>query len=448
MVGRRRDFYVRQFSEGIWKLPPGGKPELVARPDTTKGDRALIHPQPVPGGKYVLATAWTGTSFDEGRIVAYPLGKGERKVIVEGGAYGRIVSSGHLLFVRAGVLFAVPFDANKVETIGAPVAVVDDVYAGIANGEAYYSVARNGTLLYAPGIHSSPPRQLVWVDRAGKEELAVPSFRQYANPSIAPDGRSIAVGIQEAKFDIWTIDLERDVATRLSFGEDDGLPFYSPDGSRVVYNSSRDGAINLYVRSADGTGPETEITAARDETFNPSGWASNDRVLYTSRGKHGSDVFMTPAKPGGAPVPVLNSEFQEAEAQVSADGKWLVYNSDESGRTEVYLQAFPGPGGKTQVSVGGGSGATWSRSGREIFYVDERQRLMVVDVETSPQVRVSRPRVLLENESYALENGYAISRDDRRILVVKMDRSQQRARNMVLVVNWDEELRRRVPSGR
>ncbi|HSN67750.1 MAG TPA: protein kinase, partial [Thermoanaerobaculia bacterium] len=220
-------WFVNRFNEGIWRLPAGGKPELAIRPDSKHGERALISPQPLPGGTHVLATAWTGKTWDEARIIACPVDGSERKVLVEGGTFGRVVSSGHLVFARGGVLFAAPFDAKRLEVTGNPVPVLPDVNSGIANGEVYLAEAKNGTLLYAPGIISSPPRELVWVDREGKEQPAVPTARLYGGTALSPDGTMVAVGIEESQFDIWTVDLERDVATRLSFGEDDGDPVFS-----------------------------------------------------------------------------------------------------------------------------------------------------------------------------------------------------------------------------
>ncbi|HEU5163821.1 MAG TPA: hypothetical protein VFV54_11780, partial [Thermoanaerobaculia bacterium] len=181
--------------------------------------------------------------------------------------------------------------------------------------------------------------------------------------------------------------------------------------------------------------------------FRPTDWPREDLILLSGDSAGGVDVFAIAPDGRGGPKPILASKFYESGASLSPDGKWIAYTSNESGKHEVFLQAFPGPGGKTQVSVGGGNAAEWSHSGREIFYISG-ENLMVASVETTPRLRVSRPRRVFEKEmpGYRLDKGFEISPDDRRLLLVKSDPARQLAHQMILVLHWDDELRRRVPA--
>jgi Tol biopolymer transport system component/predicted Ser/Thr protein kinase len=419
----------------------GGSPSAATKLSSKADDRGHIWPEFLPGGKAFLFTVFTGGNLEDYEIDVQSLATGERKTLVKGGTFGRYAATGHILYVRAGTLFAVPFDAKRLSVTGAAFPVAQGIYEN-SNGGAGYAVSGSGTLLYAAGGIHIPERSLVWVDRHGTTSPVTGIKRPFASPQLSPDGKRIAVVVEAETYDIWVLDTERDSLTRLSFGKDDGTPIWSPDGKRIVFNSSQAGAYNMYVRQSDGGGNEERLTADQDASF-PASFTPDQKLLLFGKTRAGvAELWIYPLEKGASPRPLLQGPFQHRGAWFSPDGRWLAYQSDESGRPEIYVTAFPGPGGKWQISTEGADSAHWGPGGHEIFYRKGKKFLRVA-VSTSPSFSASRPEVLFEGE---YGDGWDVASDGKRFLMIKDETAETVPKSLDLVLNWFEDLRSRGPS--
>jgi serine/threonine-protein kinase len=351
------------------------------------------------------------------------------------------------VFVQQGNLMAAPFDTDRLVVTGPAVSMLAGIRQDAAGGAAFYSVSDTGTLVYVTGGPSASPRQLVWVNRAGVEQpLAAPQLA-YGVPRISPDGSRIAVELDDQ---IWVYDVERDTMTRLTFeGSINQNPVWTPDGKRVVFRSDREGTSNLFWQSADGSGGSERLVSGLF-TQNPQSWSRDGALLayFENNPKTLRDVWIFRMSDRKA-EPLIRTPFNEGAPSLSPDGRWVAYASNESGRPEVYVQPYPGPGGKWQISTGGGAEPLWHRSGRELFYRSGR-RMMAVAVSTEGAFSAGKPVVVFEGNYASVEFpatgvGYDVSSDGERFLLVKELPQADEATQINVVVNWFEELKRLVP---
>ncbi len=446
--------------EGIMRVSAdGGTPELVIK--ASEGEQ-VDGPRVLPDGDSVLFSVTTGkgpTRWDQAQIVVQSLRTGERKVLLRGGSDARYLPTGHLVYALGETLLAVAFDADRLEVIGGPVSVVEGIMRvnapATSSATANYSVSDDGALVYATGGVAVTVGTLAWVDRTGKAALLSDRQAPYRAPRVSPDGARVAVAMQspDGNEDIWVVDVERGTHTRLTSDPAiDTLPLWTPDGSRIAFSSGRaGGASALYWMPADGSGAPEELTKAATNQGATS-WLQDGTTLafYDVGGSY--DIFTV--KPGQSPVRFSETSFQERGPAFSPDGRWLAYSSNETGPGEVYVTPYPGPGGRITISTGGGRSPRWSSSGRELFYRNGRQ-MMVVSVEPEPAFRAGIPRLLFEGD-YVQELGdmgghhYDVSRDGQRFLMVvpaPAEKLGETARPRIVVVqNWTEELKRRVPA--
>jgi len=421
----------------------GGAPQPVTKVTMKDQDRGHLWPDFLPGGKSVLFTVFTGGSIDDYQIAVASLATGQPKILIKGGTFGRYAASGHILFARNGTLFAVPFDAKRLEVTGTAFPVAEGVFQN-TNGGAGYAVAANGTLLYSGGGMLLPERSLLWVDRQGAATPVAKIKRPFSNPDLSPDGKRVAVTVEAQTYDVWLLDIERDSLTRLTFGKDDGSPVWSPDGRRLAYQSSQAGAYNIYFRNSDGSGSEERLTVDQDHSTTPLSFSPDGKSLLFQKTRAGvPEIWVYPFEKGSSPRPLLQGPFRHEGGSLSPDGRWLAYQSDESGKVEVYVTAFPGPGGKWQISTEGGTNALWGPDGREIFYRKEKKVLRVA-VATSPAFTASRPELLFEGDY----NGWDIARDGKRFLMVKDEAAESAPKHLNLVLDWFEDLKLRAPAGK
>ncbi len=436
----------------------GGPPETLTTADPRKGELLHAWPQFLPDGKIVLFSVRTSQSWDDARIEMLNLRNGERRVLVQGGTNPRYAASGHLVFERGSSLYAVAFDLDKLQVHGTPIAVVQGIHAQPGSGFALYSFSGAGDLVYVPGSGHSENRLLVWVDGKGTVESLPAPPRSYSNPAISPDGRRIAVNIAsgaDGHWDVWIYEIQRRTLTRLTFDGTNIAPLWTPDSKYVTFRRIDPEGSGIFRIAADGGSPEPLSITAMPST--PTSWTPDGHTLLFYRGNPlSTEIWTLPYRAGPsavAPQPRPLIRPRAATPQLSPDGRWIAYSSSESGTIQIYVQPFPMTGAKWQISTEGGSSPRWSPNGRALFYRSGDQ-MMAVDIEAGPNFRWSTPRVLFtgafEGPPQGLQPGigYDVSRDGKRLLMVKAGTEQDAAGQIVVVHNWFEELRERVPVGK
>jgi Tol biopolymer transport system component len=436
-------------TSGLWRVSAaGGKPQAITTPDPAKGEYSHRYPQIMPGGKGIVFTALSGFGWDESRVELLRLDNKERTVLVRGGHTGRYVPSGHLIYYRAGSLLAVPFDLGRLKvTQTDPVTIADGVrQVGITSGAAY-SVSAGGTLAYLSASPHQFESRLVWVDRQGRvQPISAPPRAYGLGPlALSRDGKQVALTITSDTQQLWTYDLARGTLTQLTSERGSSIsPVWTPDGKRVAYRSNKAGSWNLFWRPSDGSGPEERLTTS-DENHIPVSFSPDGQLLAftASDPTTGNDIWVLRLSDRKA-QPFLRTPFNEALPRFSPDGRWLAYSSDESGGDEVYVQPYPASGGKWLISLGGGTNPRWNPNGRELFY-SNGDKMMAVDVTTSPNFSVGRPRMLFEGQDLST---WGVSPDGQRFLVIKPAEQQQAATQINVVLNWFGELKQKVPAGK
>ncbi|MGO9126608.1 MAG: protein kinase domain-containing protein [Terriglobales bacterium] len=433
-------YFPRGFTSGIFAVPAGGgQPRQVTQPGSTPDDRAHVWPSALPGGNGLIFTVWTGRSFNEARIEALSFASGKRKVLIEGGTGARYLSSGYLAYARNGTLFMVGFDPKRLELKGTPAPALDGVMTGAANGDARFAVSNNGTLAFQPGTFTSFQRNLVWMDRSGKATNIAGEVKPYAEPAASPDGKRIALILQGSTYDVWVYDLERGTLTKASFGGDDSLPHWSPDGKMLGYDSTKSGHLQVYVKHGIVQGEETMVTDG-PELKALDDWTPDGREIIFSRQNKdtGWDLYAAAVEGDHKPRPLVVAPFNQGRARVSPDGKWLAYASDESGQGEVFVQAMSDPSMRAQISSEGGTEPRWARSSNELFF-RSKDRLMSVKFAPGGGLNPSKPTLLFEDKKEW--SGYDIAADGRLVVAREADNNGT-GTQINVVLHWFEELKR------
>ncbi len=420
----------------------GGTSQGLIVPDVKRGETGFLWPEILPGNEAVLFTTLFGTQ----RASVVSLKTGARRDLTEGNG-ARYSPSGYLVFTRGGSLFAAPFDLKSQKLTGPAVSVLDGVMTLSPFTSPQFGLSAGGALAYVPG---SPPRAtLVSVDRQGRVEPLPSEPRAYEEPRFSPDGKRVAYSLRGDNPDIWILDIARATSARLTFeaGEDE-TAVWTPDGARVTYSADRRGhARAIYWKPYDGSGSEERILESETHPH-VSSWSPDGRTLaYNDYDPAFSgDIWVLTLGEKAERRPWLRTLFHERGARFSPDGRWLAYVSNESGRDEVYVQPFPGPGGKWQISVSGGTEPVWSHAGNEIFY-RIGDRMMAVRVASTRGFDVETPHVLFQGHFVPTRRGeaaYDVSPDDRRFVMVQRN-LESVATNLNVVLNFSGELRRRVP---
>jgi serine/threonine-protein kinase len=458
----------------VFALPLGGLWQVAARggvpsPLTTLGADEISHrlPHVLPGGQGVLFTVvrrpfyWDDVSTDV-RVTA----TGERKQLVVGAVDARYLQSGHLVYAREGVLLAQPFDATRLEVSGAPVAVLDNVMHAIRapsstldTGAAQVAISRTGTLAYARGgPYPALKRRLVWVDAQGRESPVGTPPGAYLAPRLSPDGRQIAVMLHPSQDqDVWVHEPPDGPSLRMTFGGQNAFPIWTPDGSRLTISRALRGPAHLHWVVSTGGQHEPEILASADQAQVPADWTRNGNTLVF--------VQEVPDKPYDIwaltregttwhATPVVRSRFSDLEPALSPDGEWLAYVSDESGQPEIYVQPFPGPGTRHQISNNGGREPLWAHDGRTLYYLTpnspapDRQMVTAVPVASGTRFTSGKPRPLFETQYGGTTpvRGYDIAKDGRFLMVLNDPVIVTAATHLDIIQNWSTDLLQKVPS--
>jgi Tol biopolymer transport system component len=442
----------------------GGTPQQLTTLDKQAGEVTQRWPQVLPGGEAVLFTSNThGGNYEDADIEVYSMASGQRKTVQHGGFYARYVPTGHVVYVHEGTLFAVPFNLKRLEVTGQPAPILEGVSAVPGDGSAQFSFSEAGNLVYVAGRGGFQPVSIYWMDRQGKFTPLRETPGDYYNPAFSPDGKRLALEISDGKTaDIWVYEWERDTLTRLTFGgEGRNLsPVWTPDGQRITYSFLENaGAVDLYWKRADGTGDALRLTRTQHRKI-PASWRPDGKVLAFDQLKTGSswNTFTMSIegneklgwKPG-EPKLFLNSPFSEEASAFSPDGRWLAYESNESENFEVYVRPFPGPGGKWQISTGGGRFPKWSRNGQEIFYRTQDNKIMVASYAASgDSFRPDKPRLWSPGQfTERLGNfNFDLHPDGKRFAVLKSPPTGETSpvNKVSFIFNFFEELRRKVPT--
>jgi serine/threonine-protein kinase len=440
-------YYTPDVSKGIWRVSSqGGTPSAVTTP--TGRESFHLSPQLLPDGKSLLFSAIDDRPDPQAYVQR--LDGGERKALLRGHGT-HYVPSGHLVFVQGGSLMAVPFDLARLEITGSPVAVVPDVTPPFrlrtmpSSFNRLFDVSPSGTLAFVSSGRRPPRHALVWVDRTGREEPIVDAFGgTYAQPRLSPDGKRIAVVVRgDDQHDIWMFELGRNIWNRFTTEGNCEFPLWTANGARLAYNSDRSNTVTIDWKRSDGSGaPETIVGGKFARRAFPFSW-SPDGLLAFVAVRPAQDIFTV--LPGGemAPTAFLETPFVEGAPMFSPDGHAIAYVSSETGRNEIHLRAFPGPGEKLVVSTAGGNEPLWSPTGRELFY-RVGDAVMAVDVTTSPGLKVGTPHRLFEKRyepSISLYANYSTNDGQRFVMIKRMDPEDPAAR-INLVVNWFDQLKR------
>jgi serine/threonine-protein kinase len=366
--------FAPTYNSGLSRVrADGGETELLTTPDPEKNERTHRWPHALPGGRAVLYTIGTQDkpgNYEDASIAVLDVETGKSRVLLEGGSIARYVSPGHLLYSRGGELLAVPFDVDRLEITGPPAPVLDGVAGDVTSGVVHFAVSGDGTLMYIPAGKESDLRNLIWVDREGRTEKIAEISRPFLGPHLSPDGSRVAltVGPGLGDGDIWILDLTSGQRTRLTFDTFNIGPVWSPDGEHVVYGVTQGGAEGVAWKRADGSAESARIlrTEGRFASI-PDAWIPGSKTIAFTRGggSGGGDIFSVTLG-DSEQTPILDGPDLEGGATFSPDGTWLAYTSNESGRFQIYVRPYPGPGGKWQISAEGGKGAVWSHDGKEI----------------------------------------------------------------------------------
>jgi len=393
----------------------GGAPQPLTPNDPKVNVR---WPSILPDGEHVLYTlSDMSGSYEHAKTMVLSFKTRKSTLVVEGGICARY-AKGHLLFYRLGTLFAAPFNVESLELTGSPTMIADDVSGYRQWGVADYAVTADGMLLYVPRNPADSQGELLWVDLKGSVTPISSERREYSNPALSPDGKELVVDVEsQGRSDLWKYEIARDVWTRLTSQSDAWGAVWSPDGKRIVFSCGREGAMNLCVMPSDGGQPPQPLTHQSEAWLNAGSWSADGRqILVAEQNQRQLDIGVLDLAGENRYRRIIATPFREFAPVLSPDGRWLAYGSNETGRNEVYVAAYPDVQHKFLVSKGGGESPLWRRDGRELFYTNEK-KVMAADIAPAPQIAIGRPRRLFSADYVTAD--VAVTRDGQRFIMIR-----------------------------
>jgi serine/threonine-protein kinase len=442
--------YTRAYNTGLWIVSEsGGDEHVLTQPDTAAGELGHWWPQMLPDGDHVMFTAYR-TPIERASIEVVSIRSGKRQRVFTGGVFGFYVPTGHMLYAVGETIRAVPFDLRRFVVTGPAVPVVDSVAMNPTDGAAAFDVSEAGTLAYMPVSAYDIETELVLVDRRGNETRALPMRDRYHHPRLSPDRLRIAVDIRSASSlgNVWVFPIGRSGGVRLTAGggRDFGAE-WTRDGRELIYSSEHP-FFDLYRRSADASRPSRALIGGGYDRYTGSVSADGRLFAFVLSAPGAAELWTIPLQGEATPRRYLANGFNLAHPVISPDGRWMAYDSDESGRFEVYAQSFPDPGKKRwKVSPAQGSEPLWTRGGRELVYrLGDSVMSVTVDLENGES---GPPRLLFagpypDNPGWTRPRSYDVSQDGEQFLMIKLPVSRDRA-HILVVLNWLQRLQELVP---
>jgi Tol biopolymer transport system component len=438
---------------GLMIVPgAGGEPRPLTKP--AQGEDHF-HPSVLPDDRGVLFTIHRTALADSTQVAVAEIETGEHRSVLRGGTQPTYTRTGHLIYAVSGTLHAVRFDLEARAVVGDPVPVEYDLLTLGPTGTANYAVSDDGTLIFSEGSEAAAGRLLVWVHRDGREEPVKAEPRVYTAARLAPDGTRVAFEARDQEQDIWVLDFARQTPSRLTFAPGlDAAPTWTPDGRRIIYQSAQSGTPNLFRKAADGTGAIERLTTTTASLQLPFTLSTDGSqlILMEARPETGPDLMLLRLDGKSKPETLLATRFVDLNAELSPDGRWLAYQNNESGAPQVYVRPFPQvDSGRWQISPAGGTRPAWSRATQELFYLDiVTGGMMSVPYDTKDAFRPGNPIRLFATRYYTgiPNRSYDVSADGKRFLMIKDPAGEQGGtpNGMVLVANWFEELKAKLPA--
>jgi len=437
----------------------GGTPVPVT--ELQGEERTHRWPQILPGGKAVIFTAENTTvGFDDAKLEAVTLPDHRRKTLLRGGTFARYLpvagGRGYLIYLNRATLFAVPFDAEKLEIKGSPLPVLQQVSYSPMFGSAKISFSRNGTLLYRGRDIDTSRVAIQWLDSTGKVQPILDKDGLFVNPSISPDGQRLAVANDDWKRGIWVYDIRRDTLSPLTIDRNASHPVWTPDGKYVVYQAPE----GIAFARADGASKPELLTQSNEFQYPTSISPDGRWLVFYQMGQQGFDIWILPVErqgdgmKAGKPEFFQHTFFGQRGASFSSDGHWIAFSSNESGASQIYVRAFPDKGGSWQISSNGGSVPVFSRNGRELFFFNAPdERIMVASYSAKGDSFVAEKPRMWSSQSMGMAlsgtvgGQYDVSPDGKRIAAATYARTStpQDSGHVIFLENFVDELQRKIP---
>lgn len=448
--------YAPDAAEGLFQISAdGGPPKRLTKPDAARNERTHRWPQVLPGGKAAIFTVGTvdsPDSYEKANIFAVNLTTGESRVVLQGASIARYAPTGHLVYARGGSLYAVGFDPERLSTHGKPQLILQGVAGDETTGVVHFAIADDGTLAYVPGTPGANRRQITWVDRTGKAQPTNLAPAQYNDIRISPDASRAALLVGSSGHgDVWVYDLARATSTRLTFNGRNATPVWSADGKSIYYvdiDPSAPGKSVVMRKPADGSRDAEAVTSLESTSYMKALTADGASAIFDyQRNSSNSSIIQSKLAQGAELTELVQTQFSEYAAALSLDGRWLAYQSNETGRPEIYVRDMSGAGGRWQISTEGGEEPHWSPNGRQLYYRNGSLFMNVV-VETTPTFQAGKP-VNLFGGIFDLRTNSGITYDvdpnGERFLMIR-PAEESNAPSVMIVLNWSDELRRLVPT--